>query len=330
MQGENAMNVPAILFLQRQRYLLYLASLFFMSSALNAHDLYYQEFKAFTAMPDYKIIFDKDAHQGMSGIQQDIENCKALSPFQRLVRSIFFTLDVVVITPETMPLLYSYVDTMCKKHALKTPTIFITRKKNIFNAMAQKLLISSGAIVIGQKLLKELSDQELEAVVAHEIGHIRYNHVNKGIAICIASHYACIKLLQHMMPDSGHPMLSFISGSLLASLIINKRFEKEADKFAYKEMGKGAGLIGFFECIQEKTCQREQDFISTCACLEHSKQRIYFIDYLKLKGYYYWEKLGQSLLDGYKWIYYNTFYGPHPSPEARIETIKEYLDTTKL
>ena len=46
------------------------------------------------------------------------------------------------------------------------PTVFITRKENFFNACAAKVLTSSGGIVIGQDLIVESSEKELEAIVA--------------------------------------------------------------------------------------------------------------------------------------------------------------------
>jgi hypothetical protein len=114
--------------------------------------LYYAELQTLKESPEAKIMFDEDAHETLASIQRDIITCKNLTSFQRFVRMFFQMCDVVLVTPETMPLLHGYVEDLCKKADIQTPTVYITRKDWLFNAFAQKLLMSNGAILIGQKI----------------------------------------------------------------------------------------------------------------------------------------------------------------------------------
>ena len=153
-----------------------LSTLFTLSHLMSAsvnQGVYYGELKALKARPDSKMIFDKDADGDLRKIHRDIPIYKNLSFFHQLIRRGCLGFDVIIVTYDTMPSLYGYIESICKLANVAVPTIFITRKEVFFNAFAQKLLMSTGAFVIGQKLLKESSDQEVEAIVAHEIGHIR-------------------------------------------------------------------------------------------------------------------------------------------------------------
>jgi Zn-dependent protease with chaperone function len=319
----------------------------FISSA-NNHGVYYTELKALKNAPSTKQIFDEDAHFELSRIQCDVTIYKNLTPFQRFVRSAFLSLDVIVVAPETLPKLYEYVDGICKKANIATPTVFLTRKDGFLNAAAQKLLMSTGGIVIGQKLLHDLSDDAIEAIVAHEIGHIKHNHINKLLVLSVFTMILYYKLCGSLSLDkvtilSSDTSLEICSkiGSLVAkkyalltslfllpSLIVNKRFEKEADEFACKDNDKSNGLIEFFELILQKDQLREEEFTAIYELLQQNKSQLSFDDYyFDLIIRYYTAKAGHLYSKARKYIYHNTFLGAHPSPESRIAAAKQYLAT---
>ena len=308
------------------------------------HGVYYDELEKLKNAPETKLLFNEDAHPVLAEIQRDLIMCKNLTSFQRFVRCAFLALDVVVVTPETLPQLYEYIDSICKKAVIATPTIFISRKSSFLNAFAEKLLMSTGGIVIGQKLINELSDQAIEAVIAHEIGHIKYNHSNKHLALraltLITGAIVWLKLgikqgIMESDTDAQKEMKVLIYWvklgafvnvfSYLPSLIINKRFEKEADEFAYKANGKGAGIIEFFELILKKDELREEEFVSIYALLQKNKNNISISDYYSLIMSYYLARAGQLYWNLYNEIYHETFVGAHPSPQARIEAAKKHI-----
>lgn len=297
-----------------------------LSASTNNHGVYYNELKALKKAAATKEMFDEDAHSGLATIQRDIITYKNLTFFQRFVRSTFLCLDVVIVTPETMPKLYGYVDDICQKANITTPTVFITRKDGFFNAFAQKILMSSGAILIGQKLM--LSDGALEGVIAHEIGHVKHNHVNKMIALGLVDwvvYFALVKLLsENSKISDSRALFAWYVSSLVSPAIINKRFEKEADAFAC-DNGKSEGIIQFFELILEKEALREEEFVAISELLQQNRSDLSLWNNMTLGLRYYMAKFGHNFGKAYKYVYYNTFLGAHPSPEARIEAAKKYL-----
>jgi Zn-dependent protease with chaperone function len=300
----------------------------FMGFAGN-HGVYYAELEAYKQSPEAKQMFDEDAHLVLATIQRDIAIYKNLTSFQRFVRSAFLGLDVVIVTPDTLPTLYGYVDGICKKAEIVTPTVFVTRHDGFFNAAAQKLLMSSGAIVIGQKLIHDLSDDAIEAIVAHELGHIKHNHVNKIIALQFvdwAVYFALIKLLSENGKISGpKSYFAWIASSLVSPAIINKRFEKEADAFAC-DNGKSKGIVEFFELILKKEELREEEFVAIYQLLQENKANLTFSDYyFDLIIRYYMAKGGHNIGKAFKYVYHNTILGAHPSPEVRIAAAQQYL-----
>lgn len=315
-----------------------------MVSAGN-HGVYYSELKAYKKAPATKEMFDEYAHSGLARIQSDITIYKNLTSFQRFVRSGFLGLDVILVTPDTLPKLYEYVDGICKKADIATPTIFVTRHDGFFNAFAQKLFASTGGIIIGQKLMHEVSDEALEAIVAHEIGHIKHNHVNKILGL-MAMSYLLYRLLCKALDLESVRVYSseteaekFLKlGGLIAKkvavlqgclllppLVINKQFEKEADAFAC-DNGKSEGIVEFFEFILGKEQLREEEFVAIHNLLQQNKVDLTFSDYyFDLMPRYYLEKFGHNIDKARRYIYHNTFLGAHPSPEARIAAAQKYL-----
>lgn len=282
--------------------------------------IYQQELKALKQSATYKIIFDEeDLPLGLHGIQRDIKNYKELSFFQRLVRSAFLNLDVIVVTPTAMPKLYSHIDRICTENAIATPTIFITTWNGFFNAAAQKLFISSGGIIIGQKLLDEISDRELEAVIAHEIGHIKHDHVNKTLLILFPTCF----ILKYI--SKCNTITAFLLSQVITDFIINKRFEKQADLFAC-ETNNGQGLIEFFERLEQKDEAEDISFTDTYSLLCETKDNFSLRDYYLLHIRYKLSKMLHNINKGVKWVYHNTPYGAHPSAQARIAAAQEYLE----
>lgn len=296
--------------------------------------IYRQELKDFKTIPQYKIIFNEDSNALLRAVNRDVEIYTHLTPLERLARFAFLALNVVVVTPETMPKLYSYVSDLCLAHDVALPTIFLTiDEKGFFNAAAQKLLTSTGGIVIGQELLNKTTDAELEAVIAHEIGHIKYNHVNKMLAITLPTYIASLIVLEKYYPSRSNYFDFWVKvciasnfSFLVMNCIVNKRFEKQADEFAYKVAGHGPGLIEFFEHLQDRTQAHEDDFDTVAQLLTDSKSKLDPVDYMDLCMGYYLAKFGNSISNARRWIYYYTRYGAHPAPEARIAAAQAYLE----
>jgi len=110
-------------------------------------------------------------------------------------------------------------------------------------------------IVFFDTLLKMLSNDELEAVLAHELGHFRKKHILKSIMISIAASFAALALLAWLMRNDWFyhalgvstpstymalllftlmlPVFTFVLQPLLS--MFSRKNEFEADAFAAEQ-----------------------------------------------------------------------------------------------
>ena len=175
-----------------------------------------------------------------------------------LISIIFVTLFPVVILPifnKYDPIEYEKLTSQLSEILLKAglnPSGFFrqdmsrqTKKENAFLAG----MGNTRRVVIADNLLEHMSLSEIKSVIAHEVGHYRFSHLPKNIAISTAQQLVIFYLLNIIMkilyPEfltsntnnlSLFPMFSLIMG-LLSSLLfgplnnmISRYFERQADR----------------------------------------------------------------------------------------------------
>lgn len=118
-------------------------------------------------------------------------------------------------------------------------------------------------IVLYDTLVQQLSAEELEAVLAHEIGHYRCGHVPRMIAMSAAMMFGVFALIAWLSSSAWfNPAFGFAPGLLAPSFLLvallagsasfwltplvnalSRRHEYEADAFAAKAMGTPAPLL---------------------------------------------------------------------------------------
>ncbi|MGB8468068.1 MAG: hypothetical protein WCE21_03610, partial [Candidatus Babeliales bacterium] len=113
--------------------------------------------------------------------------------------------------------------------------------------------------------------------------------------------------------------------SLLPSLIINKRFEQEADRFACEKMGKATGIISFFTRIQNIEKEQDKEYERTKDMINQNKESFGSFLHGRFMGSYYAAKCSHLVNKGLKWLYHNTPLGAHPSPAERVKAAEEYI-----
>lgn len=113
----------------------------------------------------------------------------------------------------------------------------------VTNAFAAGLLPIVKVILLGKPLVEKLSKPELEAIIAHEVGHLAENHllrvyVNQILMYCLIA-YGWTKISPNFHESPYYVwVLSAYFGILLGGLplvvngLIQKRLEKAADKYA--------------------------------------------------------------------------------------------------
>jgi STE24 endopeptidase len=116
--------------------------------------------------------------------------------------------------------------------------------------------------VLFDTLVKDMGEEEILSVLAHEIGHEKRRHVRKALAVSLVMSLAGFWILSLLVPylplyqafgfrqASSHAilvLLAFCSGPLTFFLtplgsLWSRRHEYEADRFAAEGMGGAAGM----------------------------------------------------------------------------------------
>jgi len=116
-------------------------------------------------------------------------------------------------------------------------------------------------IILSDTLMNNYSTEEIEAVLAHELGHLRLLHLWKllgfGAGLTLAGFYLTYRFLERMVDLFGFAQVSDIAAFPLLALIlmifgvivmpiqngISRHFEREADRFALERTGRTQPFI---------------------------------------------------------------------------------------
>jgi len=127
-------------------------------------------------------------------------------------------------------------------------------------------------IVLFDTLIQQLADPELEAVLAHEIGHSKKNHIPKMLvmsALASLVGFYCLSLLAKQ--DWFYRAFGFAPGNIAPALLLfgllsglvtfwfspvaywgSRRYEYQADAFAAKTMDEPRSLVAALRKLNEK------------------------------------------------------------------------------
>jgi len=307
------------------------------TGSMAASNAYRQELKDCKKTPIYKTILDRRSNGSLRKILAKIEIAKEHGVFHRLLRAkLLMVPNTVVITAESMPKLYGYVNDVCKQQNMRTPTILITRDKSFqvvdpgkfIQSDSTKQFTSSGAILISQDLLLETSEKALEAAIAYEIAHIKYNHNNKTeLGSYVFPPLAGLMLTMVSPRAAQYSVVTSTAAFLLPRILIAKNFEKQADRFVYDTMNNAEGLIELCTYLQEKDGRNEADYADTRASLKTAN--IAFFAHLRYAMNYRLVNFGHKLNNAYKWLSHNTILTQYQSNKARIKAAQQYLEEQK-
>lgn len=307
--------------------------------AQHSDSVYYQEFKALKQSPFYRTIFDRKANYFLKSIDRSAFNSQELNLINKLLRGdLIWLQSALVLTAESSPKLYGYVDAVCKQQHIQTPTLFISGNKNKqlyitsigkdVETDSRKIFWSSGAIILSQDLLTETSEKALEAALAYEIAHIKYNHQNKNMVINWVSPAIVQIFAKRVFEGTGSTLgdaaLINIAAFLLPRVLMGKQFEKEADKFVCQTMNNAQGLIEFCQYLQQKEARYEANYRDTYKLLRTSN--ISLLMYLWNGIPYHIVHTGHKINNVIKWLCQHTFLTEYQTIDARIKNAQRYLD----
>jgi STE24 endopeptidase len=128
----------------------------------------------------------------------------------------------------------------------------------------------SKRILLGDTLLEKYSADEIETVIAHELGHYKRKHIIKNIFIGTASSFLTLFLIAYLynlsLPWFGFTTVVQISAipllslwAMIISLILNplsnmlsRKFEYEADEYAVYSTNKSEAFISTLEKLTDQ------------------------------------------------------------------------------
>lgn len=176
------------------------------------------------------------------------------------------------VTPLENESLRSKIENLAHKAGMKVQNIYsFNMSKNTKKANAAFTgLGKSKRILLGDTLLDSYTEDEVETVIAHELGHYKRKHIIKNLLIgtftSFFTLYAIAALYNWSLPWFGFasitqiaalPILSLwgmIIGMLLNPLtnIISRKFEYEADEYAIVSTNKVSSFVSVLEKLTEQ------------------------------------------------------------------------------
>ncbi len=176
------------------------------------------------------------------------------------------------ITPLENEDLKSRIQKLAIEAGIKVENVFkFNMSKNTKKANAAFTGIGkSKRILLGDTLLDNYSADEIETVIAHELGHYKRKHIIKNIFIGTASSFLMLYLIavlynlslswfgfNSIVQIAALPLLSLwamIIGLVLSPLsnILSRKFEYEADEYAISSTNKKSAFISTLEKLTDQ------------------------------------------------------------------------------
>jgi STE24 endopeptidase len=187
--------------------------------------------------------------------------------FPVLILPIFYKL-----TPIDNEELKERITALAKNAKIKVENVFkFDMSKNTKKANAAFTgLGKTKRIILGDTLLDNFSDNEIETVIAHELGHYKKKHIVKNIIFGTVTSFLTLFIIAYLYKNSldwfdftsitqiaALPLLalwSMLIGIIQTPLgnILSRRYEFQADKYAVNETGNGNVFITTLEKLNEQ------------------------------------------------------------------------------
>jgi Zn-dependent protease with chaperone function len=140
---------------------------------------------------------------------------------------VIFTASAVRVTPKQCPDLYAKLQIACTTLGVDMPELFV-QQNPIVNAFTGG--VKHPVIVLHSALIERLTDEEVLAVIAHEVGHIHAEHVLYLTAARLIEALANVALLASPLAAL---LKELLSGTMRAALLAwARRAELSCDRAA--------------------------------------------------------------------------------------------------
>ena len=211
----------------------------------------------FTAIPILLILLLHDvvllvAWRGF-GVNFENSPAEGLITFASALTIFMVVPDVLVRVIPTQVLapspLRDRMEAMCRAHRLKFRDILVWRTDNrIANALVMGVVPRFRYVLLSDLLLQEMNDEQVEAVFAHELGHVVHRHmiwylvflkvlilVVALVTVAVDAQLGRVDLPAWIPVDLVMPLLGF-GGFIAAFGYVSRRFERQADVFAARTL----------------------------------------------------------------------------------------------
>jgi Zn-dependent protease with chaperone function len=140
---------------------------------------------------------------------------------------VIFTASAVKVTPKQCPDLYAKLQVACTTLGVEMPELFV-QQNPVVNAFTGG--VKNPVIVLHSSLLERLTDEEVLAVIAHEVGHIHAEHVLYLTAAHLLEALANVAIAAAPIANL---VAQILSGSMRAALLAwARRAELSCDRAA--------------------------------------------------------------------------------------------------
>ena len=140
---------------------------------------------------------------------------------------VIFTASAVKVTPKQCPDLYAKLQVACATLGVDMPELFV-QQNPVVNAFTGG--VERPVIVLHSALLERLTDEEVLAVVAHEVGHIHAEHVLYLTAARLLEALANVAIASAPI---ANVVAQILSGTMRAALLAwARRAELSCDRAA--------------------------------------------------------------------------------------------------
>ena len=156
---------------------------------------------------------------------------------------------------------------------IKKPNIYILHTHyKILNAMAYGLLFQRKFVLFSDKLLRDLTQNEVIAVARHEFAHHKFMHTT-----FLWLTFVCVMLWVFYFTEVAGVELHFLAlkstkwiGAIIAFVLVSRQFEKQADTYAVVDFARTSGS----DIVTEDAANSMAKALQAIAFLNgHSPQR---------------------------------------------------------
>jgi Zn-dependent protease with chaperone function len=144
------------------------------------------------------------------------------------------------------------VRSVCRVGRVRTPAMYLWRpSRGWANAAVMGAVPWGRSMLVSETLVSGMERAHLSAVVAHEVGHLRYRHVlwlAASVVACLLGMEALLLLWGGMVgPATGGMMTLVVVASAFGA--VSRRFELQADAFAAGVLGNGETVARALERV---------------------------------------------------------------------------------